>query len=143
MNLVAQEENKNLNNKIKSLTDRNQKLEDYLNKCKDLKQKYLNLRNTNTELIKNFEDSKKERDEYKQKYDKLLESMVKKDKEPKIFKTNLLAIINTSQLILKKQVIKKQKPKPNQVTKKYDYLCIRFIRKITESFEDKQYDGII
>ena len=39
-------------------------------------------------------------------------------------------------------MIKKQKPKPNQVTKKYDYLCIRFIRKITESFEDKQYDGI-
>ena len=142
MNLVAQEENKNLNNKNKSLTERNKKLEDYLNKCKDLKQKYLNLRNTNTELIKNFEDSKKERDEYKQKYDKLLESMVKKDKEPKIFKTNLLAIIKTSQLNIKKQIIKKPKTNTNQVIKKYDYLCIRFQRKITESLEDKHYDGI-
>ena len=141
-NLNAQEENKNMQDKNKSLAERNKKLEEYLNKAKDLKQKYLNLRNSHQELLKNTEDIKKEKEEYKQKYDKLLESFVKKDKEPKIFKINLLAIIKTSQLILKKQEVKKPKKVVNQVTKNYDYLSLRLEKKIIESLKDKHYDPI-
>ena len=44
--------------------------------------------------------------------------MIKKDKEPKIFKTNLLAIIKTSQLNIKKQIIKKKKNKKKKRKKK-------------------------
>ena len=141
-NLIAQEENKNIQNKNKSLSDRNKKLEETLNKAKDLKQRYLNLRNTHQELLKNTEDIKKEKEELKQKYDKLLESVVKKDKEPKIFKTNLLAIIKTSQLILKKQEVKKPKKAVYQVSKIYDYLCLRLENKIIETLNDKHYDPI-
>ena len=141
MYMVAQEDIKNLNKKNNGLIERNKKLEEFLNKAKELKQKYINLRNENLELTKTTEILKKEKDEYKQKYDKLLESMIIKDKEPKIFKTNLLAIINTSQLLLKKKIIKIPKKKENQ-PKKYDYLCIRFEKAITESLKDKNYDGI-
>jgi hypothetical protein len=142
MYLTAQEEIKKSNNKNNSLMEKNKKLEEYLNKAKDLKQRFLKLRNEDLELTKNYEILKKEKDDYKQKYDKLLESMIKKDKEPKIFKTNLLAIINTSKLLLKKQIIKKPKTNATKAVKNYDYLCIRFEPKITETLEEKQYDGI-
>ena len=140
--LASQEVNKNMQDKNKSLSERNKKLEETLNKAKDLKQRYLNLRNTHQELLKNTEDIKKEKEELKQKYDKLLESVVKKDKEPKIFKTNLLAIIKTSQLILKKQEVKKPKKAVYQVSKIYDYLCLRLENKIIETLNDKHYDPI-
>ena len=43
--------------------------------------------------------------------------------------------------MIKKQSIKK--PKVNvQVTKSYDYLCLRLERKIIETLADKHYDGI-
>jgi hypothetical protein len=142
VNLNAQEENKNMQNKNKSLSERNKKLEETLNKAKDLKQRYLNLRNTHQELLKNSEEIKKDKEEYKQKYDKLLESFVKKDKEPKIFKNNLLAIIKTSQLILKRQEVKKPKKVVNQVSHIYDYLCLRLENKIIETLADKHYDPV-
>ena len=141
INLEAQEENKKILNENDNLTKRNKELKDYLDKCKNLKQRYEKLKKTCEELIKELQDTKKERDEYKQKYDKLLETVVKKDKEPKIFKTNLLAIINTSQLIFKKQIIKKPKS-TTLITKNYDYLCVRYEPKMVETLEDKHYDGV-
>ena len=141
INMENQEENKNIQNKIKSLIERNQKLEGYLDKSKNLKQKYEKIKNTCLEVTKTCEEIKKEREEYKKKYDKLLESMVKKDKDPKIFKINLLARINTSQLLLKKQITKKSSKIINKSIKKYDYLCIRIEPKILPSLEDNHYDG--
>ena len=66
--------------------------------------------------------------------------MIKKDKEPKIFKSNLLALINTSQFILKKQ-IKKVTKKIYQEEKIYDYLCLRLERKIIDTLKDSLWDG--
>ena len=68
---------------------------------------------------------------YKNKYEKLLENIVKKDKEPKIFKNNLLASSNASQLIFKKQIKKENKNIIYQEEKIYDYLCLRLERKIS------------
>ena len=142
INLESQKENSDLLNKNNSLTERNKKLTDYLDKAKNLKQRYEKLRNAFTDLTKTAESITKERDEYKNKYDKLLESLIIKDKESKRFKSTLLAIINTSQLTLKKQIIKKPQIKINQNIKIYDYLCIRLEQNIIPSLEDEHYDGI-
>ena len=140
INSELQEENRNIINKNNNLIERNKKLEDFLNKCKNLKQKYENLKETCMDLTKTCEEIKKERDEYIQKYDKLIESLVKKDKEQKIFKTNSLGIIKSSQLMIKRHIIKKPKPINGQIIKKYDYLCIGLNQLIIESLEDKLYD---
>ena len=142
INFESQKENSNILNQNNNLIERNKKLTEYLDKAKNLKQRYEKLKNTYSELAKTAEDIKKERDEYKNKYDKLLESLVIKDKESKIFKSTLLAIINTSQLTLKKQIIKKPKININQNVKIYDYLCIRLEQKIINNLEDKHYDGV-
>ena len=137
--LTAQEEINNNKNENSKLSQRNKKLEEYLTKSKDLKQKYLTLLEKYKESQQNNENLIKERDEYKNKYDKLLEAVVKKDKEKKIFKNNLLALINTSQFVLKKQV--KIKKINYQEEKMYDYLCLRLERKIIDSLKDSHYDG--
>ena len=142
INSESQEENKKLLNENNNLIKRNKELKDYLDKCKNLKQKYENLKKTCEQIMKDNESLKKEKEEYKQKYDKLLETVVNKDKEPKIFKTNLLTIINTSQLNLKKQKIIKPKP-VNVIPKNYDYLCLKYEQKVVETFKDKHYDGTL
>ena len=135
-----QDEHKKIKNENSSLTKRTKELEDLLNKAKGLKQKYITVFEKYQESEKAKAQLTKERDEYKIKYDKLFDSMVKKDKEPKIFKSNLLALINTSQFILKKQ-IKKVAKKIYQEEKIYDYLCLRLERKIIDTLKDSLWDG--
>ena len=65
-------------------------------------------------------------------FDQILEDIVKKNKETKIFKNNLLAAINNSQLIIKKQIKNEEKI--------YDYLCLRLDRKILSFLKDSHYD---
>ena len=122
------------------MVQRNKKLEEYLNKAKDLKQKYKTLFDKYNESEKANKALINERDEYKNKYDKLLEDIVKKNKETKIFKNNLLALINTTQFTFKKQ-IKKDIKRVYQEEKIYDYLCLRLEKKIIDGLKDSHFDG--
>ena len=140
LNINYKEENNNIKNENSNLSQRNKKLEEYLNKCKDLKQKYKTLFEKYNESEKSNKAIIIERDDYKKKYDQILEDIVKKNKETKIFKNNLLAAINNSQFIIKKQ-IKKDKNLNYQEEKIYDYLCLRLDRKIISGLEDAHYDG--
>ena len=139
--LNAIEENKNLQNENSSISKKNNELKEYLNKSKDLKQKYKKVLEQYQESEKNSEKASKERDEYKKKYEEILESFKKKNLEPKIFKSNLLAQIKTSQLIYKPQPIKKKKIDNNYHEKIYDYLCLRLEQKIISKLKDSHWDG--
>ena len=141
LNMNQQGEINNLKNENSNLEQRNKKLEEYLNKCKDLKQKYKTLLDKYNESEKNNKDLINERNEYKTKYDKLLEDIVQKNKEPKIFKNNLLALINTNQLLFKKQPKLDIKNKVYQEEKIYDYLCLRLQNKIISELKDNHFDG--
>ena len=141
LNINVQEEINNIKNENSNLSQRIKKLEEYLTKSKELKQKYLTLLDKYKELDKTYQNSIKERDDYKNKYDKLLENIVEKEKEPKIFKNNLLALINTSNLIIKKQIKKVVRKTNYKEEKSYDYLCLRLERKIISSLKDSMYDG--
>ena len=141
LNNNQQEEIKNLKNENSNLEQRNKKLEEFLNKCKDLKQKYKTLLEKYNESEKNNKDLINERNDYKNKYNKLLEDIVQKNKEPKIFKNNLLALINTNQITLKKQPKLDNKNKVYQEEKIYDYLCLRLQNKIISELKDNHFDG--
>ena len=138
----SKEDNNNIKKENLGLNEKNKKLEDYLNKAKDLKKKYQKLVNEYKESEKNNEIIMKERDDYKNKHDKLLESIIKKDKEAKIFKSSLLAQSNASKLFLKKIAPKVKKNNLYLEEKSYDYLCLRLKEEIIGSLKDSIHDGI-
>ena len=85
----------------------------------------------------------KERDEYKNKLDDIIKKKINKEKEYK-FKSNLLALINTSQIHIKKKIAKKETKRFNMNNyleeKTYDFLCLRYEKTIIDSLKDSHYD---
>ena len=136
------EENKNLKKENSNLTSEIDKLKLLLEKNKDLQQKYKTLSDEYKEAEKKYEEISKERNEYKLKYNNALEIIIKKNKEPKLFKSNLLARVNTSIVNIKSLLNKKKNtPSNNYQVKIYDYLCLRSEKKIRDKLKDKHWDG--
>ena len=136
------EENKNLKKENSNITSEIDQLKLYLEKNKDLLQKYKTKSDENKEAEKKYEIIYKERNEYKLKYNNALEIIIKKNKEPKLFKSILLARVNTSIVHIKNQQNKKKNtPINNYQEKIYDYLCLRTEKKIINKLKDAHWDG--
>ena len=135
------EENKNLKKENSNFSQEIEQLKPYLDKSKDLQQKYKTLSDEFKEAERKHEIILKERNEYKLKYNNALEIIIKKNKEPKLFKSNLLARANTSQVIIKNQPNKKKNTPVNSYQEKiYDYLCLRTEKRITDKLKDSHWD---
>ena len=139
----AIEENNNLKKENLNKNQEIEKLKQILDKSKDLKQKYKTLFDKYKEAEKNNEKLTKERDDYEKKYKDSFEILIKKSKDSKIFKSELLAKINTSHLNFKNQQIKKKNTSNIYKEKIYDYLCLRLERRIIDKLKDSHWDGKI
>ena len=135
------EENKNLKKENSNITSEIDQLKLYLEKNKDLLQKYKTKLDEIKEAEKKYEIIYKERNEYKLKYNNALEIIIKKNKEPKLFKSTLLARVNTSIVNIKNQPNRKKNiPINNYQEKIYDYLCLRTEKKIINKLKDTHWD---
>ena len=134
--ITAFEEINKLKKENSDMSKRIIQLGEYNQKYFSLKEKYDEAEKDNQLLIK-------ERDEYKNKLDDIIKKKINKEKEYK-FKSNLLALINTSQIHIKKKIAKKETKRFNMNNyleeKTYDFLCLRYEKTIIDSLKDSHYD---